>query len=114
MVILIVDDNALIRQTIKAILDVPGILCVECSDGVTAVERYREVRPAWVLMDLMMPGVNGIQATKEIVAEYPDARIAIVTNFDDAEFRKAAKEAGACTYVLKEEMMKLKEICTAA
>ena len=62
-------------------------------------------------MDIMMPGLNGIQVTQNIITEYPDARIAIVTNFDDKEYRTAAKEAGAQAYILKEELIKLREMC---
>ena len=111
MNILIVDDNAQVRETIKKILGNPGIRYIECNDGAKALESYRDIRPAWVLMDIMMPGLNGIQATQNIIAEYPNARIAIVTNFDDKEYRAAAKEAGATAYILKEDLIKLREIC---
>jgi two-component system, NarL family, response regulator DegU len=111
MNILIVDDNAQVRETIKKILDNPGVRYFECDDGAKALELYRQIRPAWVLMDIMMPGLNGIQASQDIIAEYPDARIAIVTNFDDKEYRAAAKEAGAKAYILKEEMTKLRDLC---
>jgi two-component system, NarL family, response regulator DegU len=109
--ILIVDDSARVRETIKNILKSPGIRYSECDNGAQALELYREIRPAWVLMDIMMPGSNGIQATQNIIAEYPDAHIAIVTNFDDKEYRSAAKEAGARAYILKEELTKLREVC---
>jgi two-component system, NarL family, response regulator DegU len=109
--ILIVDDSARVRETIKNIIGNPGIRYIECNDGAKALELYRVIRPAWVLMDVMMPGLNGIQATQDIIAEYPDARIAIVTNFDDKEYRAAAKEAGALAYILKEELTKLREVC---
>jgi CheY-like chemotaxis protein len=111
--ILIVDDSARVRETIKSILDCPGVQYTECDDGAKALELYREIRPAWVLMDIMMPGINGIQTTQNIIAEYPDARIAIVTNFDDKEFRAAAKQAGAQVYILKEELIRLRDICIA-
>jgi DNA-binding NarL/FixJ family response regulator len=113
MNILIVDDSAQVRETIKKILDNPGVRYIECDDGAKALELYREIRPAWVLMDIKMAGLNGIQATKDIIAEYPDACIAIVTNFDDKEYRAAAKEAGAKVYILKDELTKLREICVA-
>jgi two-component system response regulator DegU len=109
--ILIVDDSARVRETIKSILDSPGIRYSECDNGAQALELYRDIRPAWVFMDIMMPGLNGIQATQNIIAEYPDARIAIVTNFDDKEYRIAAKEAGALMYILKEELIKLRDLC---
>jgi DNA-binding NarL/FixJ family response regulator len=109
--ILIVDDSARVREAIKSILDSPGIKFVECNSGAKALELYREIHPAWVLMDIMMPGINGIQTTQNIITEYPDAHIAIVTNFNDKEYRAAAMQAGARTYILKEELVKLREVC---
>jgi CheY-like chemotaxis protein len=109
--ILIVDDSARVRETIKSILANPGIQFIECDNGGKALELYRENRPDWVLMDIMMPGSNGIQATRLIIDEFSDAHIVIVTNFDDKEFRLAANESGACAYVLKEELIKLRGIC---
>jgi DNA-binding NarL/FixJ family response regulator len=110
--ILIVDDSTQVREAIKSVLDSPGIQFIECDNGARALELYRVIRPTWVLMDIMMPGLNGIQATQNIIVEYPDARIAIVTNFDDKEYRAAAKEAGARAYILKEELIKLRDVCT--
>jgi two-component system, chemotaxis family, chemotaxis protein CheY len=111
MTILIVDDNMLMRRMIKDILTQPGVECIECADGESAIQRYREIRPAWVLMDIMMPGYNGIKATREIMKDDPDAHIAIVTNFDDKEYRAAAAEAGAQAYVLKEDLTRLRDVC---
>ena len=111
MNILIVDDNAQVRETIKKIIGDPGVRYFECDNGAKALELYSQIRPVWVLMDIMMPGLNGIQATQDIIAEYPDARIAIVTNFDDKEYRTAAKDAGARAYILKEDLTKLREVC---
>jgi DNA-binding NarL/FixJ family response regulator len=109
--ILIVDDSVRVREAIKSILDSPGIQFVECDNGAKALELYREIHPDWVLMDIMMPGLNGIQTTQNIIAEYPDAHIVIVTNFNDKEYRTAALQAGARTYILKEELVKLREVC---
>jgi two-component system, chemotaxis family, chemotaxis protein CheY len=111
MTILIVEDSMLMRRMIKDVLTQPGIECVECADGGSALARYREVRPDWVLMDIMMPGYSGIKATQDIMAEDPGARVAIVTNFDDKEFREAAEKAGARAFVLKEDLSQLREVC---
>jgi DNA-binding NarL/FixJ family response regulator len=111
MTILIVEDSMLMRRMIKDVLFQPGVECIECADGGSALERYREIRPEWVLMDIMMPGYSGIKATQDIMAEDPNARVAIVTNFDDREFREAAEKAGARAYVLKEDLSQLKEVC---
>ncbi|MCI0487594.1 MAG: response regulator, partial [Blastocatellia bacterium] len=66
--------------------------------------------PDWVLMDIMMERVDGITATREIRRAFPDARIVIVTNFDDAKFRDAAREAGAGYYVPKENLMAVRAV----
>jgi two-component system response regulator DegU len=111
MNILIVDDNERIRSTIRNILAGPDVECFECASGALALERFREIRPAWVLMDIMMPGTNGLKATEGILAADPRAQVAIVTNYDDNEFRKAAKEAGAIAYVSKEHLTDLRKLC---
>ncbi len=111
MQIMIVDDNLLIRNTIKSILASPEVDFIDCIDGALALDQYRSARPDWVLMDIKMPGMNGIQATRNIVAEFPDARIVIVTNFDDKEFRAEAEKAGARSYVLKEDLIRLRQVC---
>lgn len=80
---------------------------VESENGVDAVSSYETERPDLVLMDFEMPGMNGIKATEKIRTSYPDARIIIVTMFDDAHLREAALKAGAERYVLKEDLMEL-------
>ena len=100
----------MIRRTISAVAD---DIC-ECEDGALACSLYGETSPDWVLMDIEMGAVNGLVATRQIKASYPEARIVIVTNYDDAELRKTAREAGACEYVLKEDLFALRRILTAA
>jgi two-component system response regulator DegU len=111
LVILIVDDSARVREAIRTIVDNPGYQYFECDNGSKVLDLYREIRPDWVLMDIKMPGINGIQATRDVKAEFPDARIVIVTNFDDEEFRDAADEVGARAYILKEDLIQLRDIC---
>jgi DNA-binding NarL/FixJ family response regulator len=74
---------------------------------------YDEQRPDWVLMDIELGEVSGIAATRRIKADYPDARIIIVTDYNDNHLRLAAKAAGACGYVLKEDLSVLKQMLTA-
>lgn len=114
MTILIVDDNARMRSMIRGILAHPDVQCSECGDGGTAVINYEELRPAWVVMDIMLPVMNGIRATREIIARDPEARVVIVTNFDDAEYREAAVRAGARAFVVKEELDKLRQVCLSS
>jgi DNA-binding NarL/FixJ family response regulator len=109
--ILIVDDNARMRNAIKYLLASPAVECFECNDGIQALDKYKEILPAWVLMDIKMPGINGFAAAQSIISEFPDARIVIVTDYDDKDFRNIANKIGAKAYVLKEDLMKLREIC---
>ena len=111
MTILIVDDNARMRSMIRGILAREDVECVECGDGGTAVINFTEVRPAWVVMDIMLTVMNGIKATQEIMLRDPEARVVIVTNFDDPEYREAAVHAGARAFILKEDLSRLKEVC---
>jgi two-component system response regulator DegU len=82
----------------------------ECEDGSQALSCYEQYRPDWVLMDIRMPGVGGIEATRRLIAAHADARVVIVTNFADQSMRESARQAGACEYVLKEDLSVLSEI----
>jgi two-component system response regulator DegU len=108
--VLIVEDSEPMRQMIKTLIaDVAADVC-ERGDGREALAAYRVQRPDWVLMDIAMPGVDGIAATREITTAFPDANILIVTDYDDAELREAARQAGACGYVLKENLLEIREL----
>ena len=110
MKFLIVDDDERIRRMIKTIVaDESAIIC-ECSDGEQARACYAEHQPDWVLMDLMMPLVDGITATRRIRADYPAARVIIITAHDSRAMREEARGAGAIGYVLKENLLELREI----
>ena len=82
----------------------------ECSDGLEAVRSYELFRPDWVLMDIKMPGMDGLAAAKNIIRDFPGARIIFVTNFDDHDLRDAARRTGARGYVLKERLFELEEL----
>ena len=102
MRVLIVDDHALVRSGIASLLTANDIEVVgEASDGLEAVEKTRRLRPDIILMDIKMPGCNGLQATKLIKAEMPQAKIVMVTAFDDDEDLFEAIKNGAVGYVLK-------------
>ncbi len=105
--ILIVEDNQQVRKMIRSFVeDFDKDVC-ECADGDEAFEAFQKHRPEWVLMDLAMQRVNGLDATREIVSVYPDAKIAIVTNHDDTDIRLAATNAGASAYIIKENLTDL-------
>ena len=100
--VLLVDDQALVRQGLRLILELAGHEVVaEAGDGVEAVAAVAEHRPDVVLMDLRMPGVDGVEATRRIMAEHP-VRVVVLTTFDvDAEV-VAALRAGAVGFLLKD------------
>jgi DNA-binding NarL/FixJ family response regulator len=105
--LLIVDDNASVRRLIRNIvLPLAGEI-YECADGANALSAYRLHTPAVVLMDIRMREVDGIEATKQIRAADPKARILIVTDYDDEKLRQASMQAGACGYVLKDNLLDL-------
>ena len=110
MSLLIVDDDQRMRGLIRSIIADLAAPITECADGDEAQERYRLDRPDWVLMDLMMPRVNGIEATRQLKASDPQARIVIVTGQPDESVRRAASHAGACAFVSKDNLLDLREL----
>ena len=110
MSFLIVDDSAAMRRVIRhALHDFAGEI-TECADGAQAFSAYQANLPEWVLIDIEMADKDGLMATKEICAAYPNARIVIVTNYSDEQMREAATKAGACGYVMKENLLELRGI----
>ncbi len=111
--ILVADDHALFREGLGALfLSVPDTEVVgEAATGEEAVARAADLQPDVVLMDIKMPGVNGIEATRRIVRESPHIGVIVVTMFEDGDSVFAAMRAGARGYVLKgadqEEILKV-------
>jgi len=110
MKILIVDDNPAVREMIRSFLPEAFDQVCECADGSDALVCYRSFRPDWVLMDWDMKGLNGLAATREILVEFPEARIVFVTQHEDPELRIAADEAGAKGFVLKDDLSALRSL----
>jgi len=102
--ILIADDHQLVRQGFMALLSVkPGVEVVgQAKDGSEAIKLAHTLKPDIILMDLLMPHKNGIEATREIKAKNPDARILIITSFSEDENVYQAIKAGALGYLLKD------------
>lgn len=102
--IMVVDDHPAFRMGLKKLVQSNPRLHVvaECGDGGEAVELYRQVRPDIVLMDLRLPGLGGAEATMAIRAEFPDARVIVLTTFDADEDIYRAMQAGAKSYLLKD------------
>ena len=113
MKILLVDDSAKVRELTKSLLQGLQAEFVECADGREALAVYQDHRPDWVLMDLQMPETDGLAATRQIIGMFPMARVLIVTQFDGQHLRTAARRAGACGYLLKENLYQARELIAA-
>ena len=107
---LIVEDNDNMRRMIRSLVSEFAGETYECRDGREALAAYAEHLPDWVLMDIRMNEVDGITATRQLKAAFPDANIIIVTDYNDAELRRSAREAGAREYVVKEHLLDLLRI----
>ncbi|HKV41288.1 MAG TPA: response regulator transcription factor [Blastocatellia bacterium] len=110
MKVLVVEDYEPMRRTIRSFIEDFAQSVLECSNGAEAVAQYSEHRPDWVLMDIKMGDVDGLAATRQIVAAFPDARVVMVTSYDEQGLRDEAHLAGACGYVLKENLRELASI----
>ena len=102
--VLVADDHAIVRKGICALLATEeGIEVVgEAEDGQRAIEAVARLRPDVVLMDLVMPGVDGLAATRRISAEWPETRILVLTSFAGVDKIMPAIKAGALGYLLKD------------
>ena len=102
--ILLADDHDVVRRGLTALLDgTDGFAVVgAAADGEEAVAMAGEHRPDVVLMDLSMPGVDGIEATRRLMAERPESRVVVLTSFSDRERILDALDAGAVGYLLKD------------
>ena len=105
--IMIVDDNATFREQLKEFLaSEPDIEVVgEAADGQEAIRKARELQPDVVLMDVRMPGINGIHATRQLKEEMPEVKVIILSLYDIDEYRKAALDSGASGYVVKKSIV---------
>ena len=101
--VLIVDDHAMVRRGLAAFLKAkPDLLLVgEASNGGEAISLCERLQPDVVLMDLMMPGMGGAEATQVIVNRWPAVRVIALTSFGDKEMVREALAAGALSYLLK-------------
>jgi DNA-binding NarL/FixJ family response regulator len=110
MRLMIVDDNPDMRRLIKSLIgDLAEVAC-ECSDGSEALRAYRAHQPDWVLMDIEMAKVDGLQATRQIIAAFPEARVVIVSQHPHPDWREEARRAGACEYLLKENLFEVRRL----
>jgi DNA-binding NarL/FixJ family response regulator len=105
--ILIVDDNAQLRAFMREIVaEVSNLQVVgEAADGAEAMRLVQALRPAIVLLDLIMPQVNGLEVLQWIKAECPETKVIIVTVHDEDAYRQAAEASGADAFLLKKTLV---------
>ena len=105
MNIIVIDDDRLVAVSLKTILESTGSITVAAigNSGAEAVTLYAEHRPDVILMDIRMEGMSGIEAGKEILTAFPDARILYLTTFSDDEYIVSALNMGAKGYILKQD-----------
>lgn len=102
--ILLVEDQTLMRQGLKTILDLESGLAVvgEAADGGGGLRLALDLRPDVILMDVQMPGLNGVEATAALCAAWPEAKVIILTTFDRDDYVFRGVRAGALGYLLKD------------
>lgn len=102
--LLLVDDQRLLRDGLRTILELEGDLQVvgEAEDGQSGLKAFEELTPDVVLMDIRMPGMDGVEATRRMIGRWPEARVIILTTFDDDEYIFEGLRAGALGYLLKD------------
>ena len=105
--ILVVDDDDAFRQRVKAFFapEADMEVVAETSDGEEAITKAQELKPDVVLMDVRMPGFNGVSATRKLREEMPEVKVIMLSVFDLPEYREAAMVSGASGYVVKKSMM---------
>ena len=103
--VLIADDHALMRMGLRALLDTQRDIAVlgEATDGADALRKTARLRPDIVIMDIMMPGTDGIAATQQLSERHPDVRILVLTTSTSSDDLSRALKAGAAGAILKSE-----------
>jgi DNA-binding NarL/FixJ family response regulator len=101
--VILADDHAVVRKGIREFLEVDGDILVvaEAADGERAVTLVAEYHPDVAVLDIQMPGITGIEATRRIKAKYPAVRVLVLTAYDDDPYIFALLQAGASGYILK-------------
>jgi two-component system response regulator NreC len=101
--VLLVDDHAVMRQSLaEALAAEPDLEVVgEAADGITAVQEAQELQPDVVIIDIVLPRLNGIEATRRIKQDLPDVQIIGLSAYPSSGYAARMIEAGACAYVLK-------------
>lgn len=107
---LIAEDNTPVRRMIRRIIVKQNDYVYECADGAEACFIYLRRKFDWVLIDVKMPEMDGIAATRKICAADPLAKVIVVTTYDDPVLRTKAEEAGASVFVVKDDLSRIRSI----
>ena len=104
--VLLVDDHALVREGISSLLKLQGDIDVvgEAGDGREAIEKSRELHPDVIVMDISMPSMGGVEATRQILRQNPTAKIVVLSRHDNLIYARALLEAGASGYIPKKAL----------
>ena len=105
--VLLADDHTLVRQGFRALLEAEPDLAIvgEAETGRQAVQLAKKLRPDVVLMDIAMPLLNGLEATRQIIKEVPSSKVLVLSSYSDDEYVHQLIEAGAAGYLLKEAVV---------
>ncbi|QQS36601.1 MAG: response regulator transcription factor [Ignavibacteriales bacterium] len=110
MKLLLVDDNERIRKMMLSIYSTHFEEIIECSDGIEAVSLYEKSKPDWVVMDIKMKVMDGLEATASIISLNPHAKVIIVSQYEDNTTIQAAMNAGAVEFVSKSDLYKVIDV----
>jgi NarL family two-component system response regulator LiaR len=104
--VLICDDHAVVREGLRALLSTEADMTIvgEAADGEGALLAYRELQPDVTLLDMVMPRMDGVEAIRAIISEFPNARILVLTSFSEDEMVFPAIKSGALGYLLKDSL----------
>jgi DNA-binding NarL/FixJ family response regulator len=104
--VVIADDDVEVRMLVDFIVrqDPAMLLVGEAEDGESAIILVRQARPDLVVMDVMMPGIGGLEATRRIKREWPETRVLVLTNLTDEETRRSAFVNGADSFLTKRDI----------
>ncbi len=109
--LLIVEDNPSMRRLIRSVVEDIADSIHEREDGSEALAAYEEFSPDWVVMDVEMKQMDGLTAADEIIRSHPEAKILILTKYDSKRIREEATRIGAARFVLKEDLLLIRQIC---
>lgn len=105
MKIIVIDDDALVRESLKNILELQGVEILALgSSGKEAIQLYQKYDPDILLMDIRMEDMNGLEATRHIMQKFPEAKILLITTFQDKEYIYEAIALGCSGYILKQNI----------